>query len=187
MAGRVWPRNAFFRRRLLWTIAGIAVALIAAIAGALQSAGPPLIGRAYVIDGDTLRLGSTRIRLTGIDAPEFDQTCTNGSGSEWSCGMDAKDFLERLVRGHTLTCTRTGRDRYGRALARCTDDGADIALSLVAAGWATTEFDYAGAQASARAAGLGIWSGPFLSPADWRRNHGTEFPGFWEFIRGWFQ
>ena len=38
-------------------------------AGAKASAGP-LQGRASVIDGDTLEVQGTRIRLFGIDAPE---------------------------------------------------------------------------------------------------------------------
>ncbi|MCF6306034.1 MAG: hypothetical protein L3J33_11770 [Rhodobacteraceae bacterium] len=31
-----------------------------------------LTGRAYVIDGDTIKIGKTKIRLAGIDAPEID-------------------------------------------------------------------------------------------------------------------
>ena len=34
-----------------------------------------LIGKASVIDGDTLEMHGTRIRLWGIDAPESSQLC----------------------------------------------------------------------------------------------------------------
>ena len=34
-----------------------------------------LIGQASVIDGDTLEIHGTRIRLWGIDAPESNQFC----------------------------------------------------------------------------------------------------------------
>ena len=32
-----------------------------------------IIGNAWVIDGDTIEISGTRIRLEGIDAPELDQ------------------------------------------------------------------------------------------------------------------
>ena len=35
----------------------------------------PLTGDVRVIDGDTIAVGETRIRLEGIDAPETAQTC----------------------------------------------------------------------------------------------------------------
>ena len=34
-----------------------------------------IIGPARVVDGDTLQVGSIRIRLSDIDAPERRQTC----------------------------------------------------------------------------------------------------------------
>jgi len=35
----------------------------------------PIVGWARVIDGDTIDISGTRIRLDGIDAPESSQTC----------------------------------------------------------------------------------------------------------------
>lgn len=187
MRASPWSRRTPSRRRFGTAVAVLVIALVAATAAWLTPPGPPIEGKPCVIDGDTLRIGSTRIRLSGIDAPELDQTCATSAGAEWSCGIEARDFVERLVRGDTLSCQRNGRDRYGRALARCTGKGADIAEAIVAAGWATAEFAYLGAELGARNARLGIWEGTFMSPADWRRSHGAEFPGFWEWIRGWFQ
>ena len=40
-----------------------------------RSAGAELAGTARVIDGDTIEVAGTRVRLWGIDAPEHDQTC----------------------------------------------------------------------------------------------------------------
>src|ERR1700730_15860074 len=37
----------------------------------------PLVGAALVVDGDSLEISGARIRLTGIDAPEMRQTCTD--------------------------------------------------------------------------------------------------------------
>ena len=46
-----------------------------------------LVGIPKVTDGDTIRIGNTRIRLHGIDAPEAKQTCASG-GKEWRCGWE---------------------------------------------------------------------------------------------------
>jgi len=40
-------------------------------------------GAARVVDGDTLVIGTQRIRLFGIDAPESRQTCRASSG-DWA-------------------------------------------------------------------------------------------------------
>lgn len=45
-----------------------------------------LSGPARVVDGDTLEVGSERIRLFGIDAPETKQLCKNKSGKDYACG-----------------------------------------------------------------------------------------------------
>ena len=46
-----------------------------------------------VVDGDTLVIGLTKMRLEGIDAPETDQICMNQNGDKWTCGIDARDRL----------------------------------------------------------------------------------------------
>jgi hypothetical protein len=56
-------------------------------------------GKPWVIDGDTVSISSTRIRLEGIDAPELDQTCVDANGKSWLCGKVAtrelKDYIQR--------------------------------------------------------------------------------------------
>ena len=50
-------------------MAAFAVLILASIPNAFAN---DLAGRASVIDGDTLEIHGTRIRLWGIDAPESD-------------------------------------------------------------------------------------------------------------------
>ena len=153
----------------------------------LQPAAAPLIGHAEAVDGDTLRVGSVRVRLLGLDAPELDQTCTRPDGSEWSCGREAKAELASRLRAGPVECARYGRDMYGRTLATCSAAGADLAAVFVGAGWAVTDGSYATEAAAAQSQHLGIWSGTFMPPALWRRAQGTDQPGLWQWIRSWFQ
>src|SRR5450759_5358911 len=55
-----------------------------------------------IVDGDTLAIGSTKIRLEGIDAPETDQVCLNAKGVRWSCGIDARDQLAAHIAGQDI-------------------------------------------------------------------------------------
>jgi endonuclease YncB( thermonuclease family) len=148
------------------------IGLVALVAMVFQPDPVMLSGRATATDGDSLRLNGERVRLLGIDAPEFDQTCTDGSGIEWKCGQAARKFLADALSDKVTRCETDGRDRYGRYLARCNAESADIGELLVAAGLAVTDGSYLVAQTEARIAGRGVWQGPFDDPADWRAHHG---------------
>ncbi|MGH6781030.1 MAG: thermonuclease family protein [Sphingomonadaceae bacterium] len=130
-----------------------------------------------VRDGDTLQIGKTEYRLSGIDAPEYRQDCADVAGRAWPCGRQARSRLAALVATGDLGCTPRATDRYGRAIATCRAKGApDIAEAMVAAGLAINEGgfgegDYAGIEAEARAAKRGIWQGRFTPPAEWRAAH----------------
>lgn len=146
----------------------------------------PLAGRAYAVDGDTLGIGETRIRIVGIDAPELDQSCTSAEGDAWPCGREARSFLAALIARSEISCLPEGRDRYGRTLARCSIGDRDLAGEIVGAGWALAEAGYAGDQTAARNARTGIWSGSFEAPSQWRRDRGEQDSTLWDWIRSWF-
>lgn len=148
---------------------------------ALLMAGPvPMVqaapvppGPVKVLDGDTFDIGNIRIRLHGIDAPERKQVCYSPSGQGWACGAWSQAHLQRLLRGARLDCTALDTDRYGRVLARCTVDGADLAARMVEDGAAIAYVKYSTAYApqekAARAAARGIWAaGPQTAPEDHR-------------------
>ena len=126
-----------------------------------------------VIDGDTLEIDGTRIRLHGIDAPETRQTCQRDE-IDWLCGQEASKALRDYVGGADLRCERLDTDRYGRMVAKCfTPNGNDIGEWMVRNGWALAyqqySKDYVGKEAEAKAAERGLWAGEFVEPWNWRR------------------
>lgn len=148
-----------------------AVAIIAAISLPTLAAANVIEGTAEVIDGDSLRVGGTEVRLFGVDAPEYTQTCFD-DGAAVPCGAMAKDALEGLIGGGLLTCVSHDTDKYGRAVARCRTSGIDVGDALVASGWATAfrrySDEYVATEARARASRAGIWQWDFQSPEDFR-------------------
>ena len=130
-------------------------------------------GMARVNDGDTVTLGQERIRLRGIDAPEYTQTCRR-NGADYACGRQARQALVDLIGGRQVSCTGWQRDRYGRLLGDCRAGDVDLNSALVAAGWAVAYGGYEAEEGKARAARAGIWAGAFDRPQDWRRAHGRQ-------------
>lgn len=122
-----------------------------------------------VTDGDTIKLGGTIYRLWGIDAPESHQVC-NG----WPAGTEATAELRRLIAGRAVACEPKTVDRYGRTVAICRVDGADLGAAMVAAGmaWAFVRYSsfYLPQEREARAAGVGVHAHDCLAPWDWRAN-----------------
>lgn len=134
-----------------------------------------IVGTASVIDGDTIEIHGTRIRLEGIDAPESRQLCQDASGSNYRCGQRAALYLSDMIAGRRVTCEPTGQDRYGRTLAHCSVAGQDINGEMVAAGWALAyrrySTRYVADERRAQAAGAGMWQGAFEAPWDWRKTN----------------
>lgn len=127
-----------------------------------------------VSDGDSLRSGSLRIRLYGIDAPEIKQICHYDTRLKWPCGVSARDRLSELVKtAAQLQCKLRDTDRYGRLVMQCFANEKDIGRTLVEEGMAVAyeryASDYIAIQAQARDAGRGLWGGTFDMPEDWRK------------------
>lgn len=134
-----------------------------------------MAGGAHIIDGDTLDLNGTRIRLYGIDAPEKAQTCMRGS-REWACGTEATAALVKMIGNQQLVCETRDTDRYGRSVSTCEAGGVSVNTWMVRNGWAVAYRQYGGAiydanEDAAKADRLGVWAGQFDMPWDWRRAH----------------
>lgn len=140
------------------------------VAGALATSNP-IYGIARAADGDSLEINGTRVRLFGIDAPEFDQICQR-SGQNWACGQASANKLKELVDGRELRCDPISEDQYGRTLGRCYVRDQEINRTMVALGLATAyrrySQDYVEAEQSARLAKRGLWSGTFQVPSEYR-------------------
>lgn len=86
-----------------------------------------LKGKCYVIDGDTIVISGTHIRLAGIDAPEIDQP--------W--GKKAKFAMIALCKGKIVTAEIKEGLSYDRIVAKCSlPDGTDLSAALVEQGLA---------------------------------------------------
>jgi endonuclease YncB( thermonuclease family) len=180
-----FPKDRVYRRRRRWSRARtLFVALLLAallIAGwyfddRLNQWGPIEIGgqRIIVADGDSFAIGDRKLRLKGIDAPEYRQTCKDASGADWPCGRSARAALEKRLIEPGLTCEAEARDRYARSLATCrTAQTPEIAAAQVRDGMAVSD-EYFGSRSfgneedAAQVAKRGIWQGEFVLPQDFR-------------------
>lgn len=120
-----------------------------------------------VIDGDTLRIGPSRVRLAGIDSPELDQQCADG----WKAGQEARLYLGWLISARPVTCDYAGHDRYGRQLGTCyvpplppssSSYPVNLNRAMVRAGMAFAYVHYSRAyvddESAARSQRKGVWA-----------------------------
>ena len=124
-----------------------------------------------VVDGDSLEINSTRIRLTGIDAPEYMQSCKTDKNKKYNCGNKSKEFLKQLIKDKTITCISHSKDQYGRDLCTCYANDIEINKEMVLSGYAIAylESNYQKEQEQAKLNKRGIWQGDFIHPRLYRR------------------
>ncbi len=86
-----------------------------------------IVGRAWVIDGDTIAINRIKIRLAGIDAPELNQPW--GQKSKWK--------MVNICKGKTIHVELSGETSYDRLVGTCyLPDGTDIGAEIIKAGLA---------------------------------------------------
>jgi len=122
-----------------------------------------------VVDGDTIKLGDVKIRFSGIDAPEINQTCVASEGKV-ACGKISRDILITKVTNNKISCTDEGKDFYGRVLGECFVNGESLSRYLVREGFAFAYRKYSDKFISdeeyAKSNRLGMWSMKFQYPWD---------------------
>jgi len=119
-----------------------------------------LIGRASIIDGDTLEIHGTRIRFWGIDAPESNQLCRDDDSNQYRCGAKAANGLDAFIARRPVDCSPVSLDQYRPTVALCWLYGVDVAEWLVRNGlvldWPMySKRKYDAAQREAERAGAG--------------------------------
>jgi endonuclease YncB( thermonuclease family) len=108
-----------------------------------------------VHDGDTFRIGDTRVRLAAIDANEMNGRCHNECAS--MSPTASRDNLVRLVLGRRVECEQTGTS-YNRVVAFCRVGRVDLSCAQVKAGAAIIwdKYDRGGAFRR-RCLGRSLW------------------------------
>ena len=120
-------------------------------------------------DGDTITVSGTKIRLWGIDCPEYKQ----------DYGRDATEFVRHLLPiGATVEVEGVARDRYGRTVAIVSYLGDTVQADLLRAGlaWVYGRYyrerggNWPEIEAEAKAARRGLWKDEEPTPPwVWRR------------------
>jgi endonuclease YncB( thermonuclease family) len=154
------------------------VLLIAALICGAFPAGQAWAANPTIKDGSTLQLGNVTYRLDGIDTPALDQVCIDEHADAWTCGVEAREQLTRLIGGRAVRCDDLGVDPTARKrhLGVCTVEGETTSLSelLVRQGFAlNVEASATGRfkpdEARARENRQGLWKGCFVAPQEFRR------------------
>ena len=125
-----------------------------------------------IIDGDTIHINKDKIRFSGIDAPELNQTCISNN-QEIKCGIISKELLTKKIANKKPFCIREGVDQYRRILAECFIEQESLSSFLVRNGYAFAyrrysekyikDEDYAKENLN------GMWSMIFEFPWDFRK------------------
>jgi len=126
-----------------------------------------------VVDGDTIHLNGEKIRFTGIDTPELNQTCIN-EGVIDPCGVTAKKILIDKIANYKVECISEGKDQYKRILAECFVNNESLSSYLVRSGYAFAYRRYSKKfvldEDYARINTIGMWSMKFDYPWDYRKS-----------------
>ncbi|MFZ0809544.1 thermonuclease family protein [Bradyrhizobium sp.] len=144
---------------------------------AMFAASPSFAANSAVRDADTIDVGGTTFRLSGIDAPAPDQACIDDHADSWACGADARDQLTRLIGNRDVHCEDLGADgtykKWHVGICTAGDDATSLNQLLIRKGFALNLA--AGAQAKfgedetdAKTNRRGLWKGCFVAPRDFR-------------------
>ena len=140
-------------------------------------------GFAKVVDGDTIKINSKKIRLYGIDAPEKKQKCKKtyltisfmSFTKDYMCGEISTQKLIKKINKQKLNCNILDVDRYKRLIGECFKRNINLNSWMVSNGFAVAyrkySKKYVSDEINAKNNKLGIWQGKFEMPWDYRRKN----------------
>ena len=140
-------------------------------------------GIAKVTDGDSIRIDGKKIRFYGIDAPEKNQLCRKpwltisfiSFSKDYPCGQISTDKLKKKINNKLLICKWTNKDKYKRYIAECFKNKTNVNAWMVRNGYAVAYRKYSkkfiSQEIFAKKEKLGLWSGTFMMPWDYRKNN----------------
>ena len=140
-------------------------------------------GFAKVVDGDTIKINSKKIRLYGIDAPEKKQKCKKtyltisfmSFTKDYMCGELSTQKLIKKINKQKLNCNILDVDRYKRLIGECFKRNINLNSWMVSNGYAVAyrkySKKYVSDEINAKNNKLGIWQGKFEMPWDYRRKN----------------
>lgn len=159
--------------------------LLAVVLGGEVMAQEVVKGKAVPLQADQITIGTRRISIFGIDAPDPDQDreC-RFNGQAFGCFSNARRFLAAMLDLGEVTCTDTGKKNYVQfAYMTCVINGKDIGEEMVKAGHALAflpqSTKYVEFEKAAKAAKLGIWQTGvgFTIPWVWREFNSRPIDG----------
>lgn len=101
-----------------------------------------LVTRVHDGDGPLWCANGVRVRVAGVQAPDFENAvpCRRGRAAYVCSNVKAersRRVVERLTLNRTMICQTVGKS-YKRVVARCTlTDGRSLSCAMIAAGAAT--------------------------------------------------
>jgi len=140
-------------------------------------------GFAKIVDGDTIKINSKKIRLYGIDAPEKKQKCKKtyltisfmSFTKDYMCGEVSTQKLIKKINKQKLNCNIIDVDRYKRLIGECFKRNINLNSWMVSNGYAVAYRKYSKKyvldEINAKNNKLGIWQGKFEMPWDYRRKN----------------
>ncbi len=151
---------------MLWLVAGVGQAETRSFRAKVKQ----------IVDGDTIEIlwhkDARRVRIWGIDCPEWDQPYSAKS----------KEFTREMLVGKVVEVVPKDNDTYGRLVAVIIVNHANISEELVRSGLAWVHIYYCKEpvcerwmimQKKARAGRLGLWRDHHpIPPWLWKRTHG---------------
>ncbi len=119
-------------------------------------------GYGKVVAANAVMMGTTTIRLWGIDPPPPGSVCVI-DGTTDNCRALAQQMLRELTQQHPIYCEEVAHEAEHYVTGRCTLSPADLGSLLVNAGLARDNRAESGgiytfAESNARARGRGLWA-----------------------------